>query len=197
MTVPDLTHDEWVDHIDHVNRIAASLARTPLGTRAGGVDELQSQGLVVLWELALAYNPRAGTFGGYLAALTRHRLVDWIRTACGREVHSTGEPSPKLAANLLDERSLDADPDHALELVDPAPGVEETVLARLRLVEVAAVIDEVCTPRQKEALLWAVATGRSTQELSDLHGVTRTATDRNKWLAKTRVLEALAERDAA
>lgn len=103
-------------HVDRVELVARALARTKIGSLAG-VEELLSEAQVVLWQLALAWDPDQGVpFNAYLSMHTRHRLIDYLRRTYGR-VEQQDRISPKMAGWLnsvsldeLVELEIDGDP---------------------------------------------------------------------------------------
>lgn len=145
-------------HINRMQAIAHDLAKTKVGSRAGQ-EELESQGLLILWELALAWSPDSGApFAAYIHMQMRNRLVDWLRREYGSRI-------PERLAWNMNMNSLDevleaveshenAGAQHAASLADPRPSVEQQVEDRDELHRLMEWVNEHLTPLQRISLLW-------------------------------------------
>lgn len=118
-------------HIDIVQLKARQLAQHHCDA-----DELESQALVVLWDLALAWDENGGaTFESYLFKYTQPRLIDWLRKQYGRAPVEGEHSGDRMRFNLgmrslerLSEQSADTEGEYTPEwLTDPTPGPQQVV----------------------------------------------------------------------
>jgi RNA polymerase sigma factor (sigma-70 family) len=137
-------------NVDHVTRIARKLGRTPLGCLAG-TDELESEALVVLWDLALSWDEAQGIpFDRYITMRAKHRLIDWLRTTFGR--HGTPKLSSSHSTLSLDYPTSAGTP-LAEEVIKPDLRTpEEVVVARSELAEVWSAARQELNPRHQDVL---------------------------------------------
>ncbi len=173
-------------HIDTVTGIAVALSRTPFGDLAGA-DELTSEALLVLWKLALKWDPDAGVpFDRYLQVVTRRRLIDWLRHEYGRHDTRNGEGLGVSFAQV----PFEVEDWH--ETPDSAPSVEDIVLAREELAEVVECVRDCCTERQAAAILEPL--GRADDNaLAREMGVGRATVHTHRNHARARLQDAMGE----
>lgn len=153
-------------HVDRIERIARQLARTTALGSLCGEDELVSESMVALWDLAQRYEPDTKVpFPAWIQLQGRHRLIDYLRHVYGR-ADANGEMHIRTRV-ALSMRSLDdhhdQDPDDEREnsgLVDRSPGVEETVEARDELRRLGEILRSgQLTEAQVRCLMWPVVEG--------------------------------------
>lgn len=147
-------------HVDIVCWIARRLVREHSVAYRVGLEELESQALLILWEQALAWDPsRDVPFEAFLYGRVRFRLLDWLRFQHGR-VHGDVVPSKMLATLLADsiDEMHEYDDHHYAHLVDSGPGPEQIVEDRdelERLVELVGYL----LPEYQDSLLWPLEEG--------------------------------------
>lgn len=152
------------DHIDYLAATARNLSQTSTLGRLMGEEELVSQSLLTLWEMARAFDPDLNVpFIAYLALYGRLRLIDYLRHSYGR--FHDGEVAHRARA-ALGTLSLDtgADPDRndewAAALVDIAPSVEEVVEGRDEVHRLGVLFRSgELSPDETRSLLWPVEEG--------------------------------------
>jgi DNA-directed RNA polymerase specialized sigma24 family protein len=139
------------DHIDFVFAIAGQLSRSVMGGWAGA-DELQSEALVVLWDLAVSWDEDGPVpFRAYLAMNVQRKLIDWLRSEYGR----AGAKGQSKLRFTLGVQSLDGLYEaRAFVMPSRSPSVETIVEDRETLAEATRIINNEHTGRQRDALLW-------------------------------------------
>lgn len=158
------------EHVKIAERIALRVARTPVG-RLAGADELVSQSLVTLWEMALSYDEsRNVPFSAYLHIGMQRRLIDWLRLEFGRPPGNHGGTGKRLAMHM-NTTSLhwydDTDEDDPKQIPCPRNSVEDSVLARLELSAFAQSLDTL-TALERDSLIWPAWADTST-EVAERH----------------------------
>lgn len=123
---PEITQE----HIDMATRIAHGLAYESRLARMAGGDELASQALLALWELALAFDDSLGVpFRAYIGQQLKRRLVDWLRSEYGR-MRPAG-PSERLRFSMSTQPfAVDDETGRLLDIADARARVEAEVLAK-------------------------------------------------------------------
>lgn len=152
------------EHINISERVARAMARTPFGNLAGA-DELVSESLVLLVEIADEYDPnRAGSFERFMVSRLKQRLIDYLRHTYGRarKVNRDGtyeDVQSRLNINFgmlsLDEERTpgEIESSTAHSLVDAAPSVEDQVIQREEWRQFLGVASTL-TQAEKDALMW-------------------------------------------
>lgn len=177
MGVPDVTQG----HVDLIQGIARNLARTGVGTLAGP-DELESQALVTLWDLALAWDETTRVpFQAYLARNGRRRLIDWLRAEYGRRPRNSDGWGTRLSHAFLTNSLDDSD-----DLREPQPGPEDAVIARETLTETITTINQVCTPRERAVLL-APLTDNDDTRICNTWGMTQATAHTHRYQARRKL----------
>lgn len=186
------------EHIELMERVAGRMAKTQFGQLAGR-EELISEGLVILVELANSYDPeRSPHFTDYLLSKIRFKFIDYLRGAYGRAMKVADDGSlvganPRLRAAFrtysLDAPALGHEDAEPRQMPMPGPSVEEQALARIdwdEFMDVVAGLDEV----EQELLLWPVS-DESTESLSRRVGLDRTVVAYERRMVKNVVSNAL------
>jgi RNA polymerase sigma factor (sigma-70 family) len=180
-------------HIDQVNRIAWTLGQTTFG-RLAGTDELQSEALVVLWDLATKWDPDKGTtsFHQFVEVNAKRRLIDWLRHAYGgtstprRLSISLGVLSLDAIDGLLDEQPADTPaPDEALITADEHAEAADLYEQAMRA------LPRACSPNQQEVLLRVP--DKSPEEIADELGMSRNTVYVHLGRGRQRLRRALTE----
>lgn len=174
------------DHIDRTQRIAHAVARGPVG-RMAGPEELESEALVILWDLALNFDPDLNVpFTAYLSMNMGRRLIDWLRTTYGRASPGQDMPMKLLSSfrsvSIDDFYGLEGDTDHDYRLIDGQPGPEEIALNRDEWSRFCAETEGL-SEHQRESLLWPVfedtptpyaeRSGKSKMDISSTRGLVK------------------------
>lgn len=150
MTFPEFTDEQWQGHIDHVTAIARRLAGTTFG-ELDGPEELASEGLVVLTELALTWDPAIiPSFTVYISLYAKFRLIDWLVAAHGRQ--GTARLAASYARDSLDDETVGGVWEASL-ISHAAPSAEHVAVARDTVDAVGSFIRQQCSPRQQAALV--------------------------------------------
>jgi len=163
-------------HLKIVERVASLCRAQSRPLRLIEHEELVSEGMVLLWQIALAYDPgRGAEFEGYLVQQLRWKLTDYARTEVGRMTDNGA--SAKLNA-IASQRSLDehrerqAAPERGHDdwERDSSPSAEDQVLARDELARTMAAINALPTT-QREAMLWPLYEGEPKDSYREQHGL--------------------------
>jgi RNA polymerase sigma factor (sigma-70 family) len=173
-------------HVDQVTAIARRVGELPACRLAGGVDEAISQAYVVLWDLALSWDPDRGVpFEVYVSMHTRHRLLDWVR----REVGRAGTPRLKIIAESAWFEAVDPyDPERDIEL---GAGPEMTAFARETLAEVVGAANGNLSRRQRDVLFAELEAAGGIAEVADEWGMSTATAMTHRSQARRRLREAL------
>jgi len=179
-------------HLRIAENCAVGVSRTVRGHHAG-LDELISQSLVDLWDLALAYDASLGVpFTAYLAKHLKLRLIDWLRHEYGRD-ETTIRQQATLSTVSLDELpwdDFDCSKDRAL--ISSAPGVEQTVMAREDLREVAQDLEQLDS-LARDAMLWPV-TGETLVQIQRRYGLPKRVVPDTRYATKRELQRRRAQR---
>lgn len=148
------------DHVALVWLLARRLVGRNGIARIVGVEELVSEGLVILVVLSQEFDPELGVpFEAFVRMRLPNKLIDHLRQTYGR-VTRHGEVPRKMRITLmtssLDDHFTDDEnkelPDE--RLIDPSPPMEEQVESRMQLEQLFRFAEEELTSRHQEALLW-------------------------------------------
>lgn len=150
-------------HIEIAETVARKVARTRSGQLAGP-DELISQAMVSLWELALSFDEERGVpFNAYLWGNLQNRLIDWLRSEYGRAPYTSPDGKRKIKGDRLlinmgmgSLDLVDENGDHPFaEHPCSKPSVEDEVMGRCEITALAEALKPM-SDLERESLLWPV-----------------------------------------
>lgn len=167
------------DHLDLVTRVVHATRAQSGILRLIEEEELVSEGMVLLWQIALEFDPSKGTgnFEAFAVQRLRWGLIDYGRSTIGRISPETGKPTVGLLATSrqtsLDAELEDADDDpHRRSGIeaDPSPPVEDRVCSRDELRRVLVEASKL-PPVFRDALLWPMSDDPRPMALMAQHGL--------------------------
>lgn len=182
-------------HIEIMERVAGNLAKTSFG-RLAGREELVSEGLVALVELATIFDPtrsHTGSFEDFLVAKIRWKLIDYLRSAYGRatkiEEGQCIKPNARLVGTFqtFSMDSLAPGTDTPLQVPMPGPSVEDQAIAKVeweQFLEILDGLDEV----DQALLLWPL-TGENSEDLQQELGWSKSVAAYERRMVKNQVCD--------